>query len=385
MTRAFHISLFFLAFAVGIAYWHGALEAAFAARWIIMAVGAPLLLCVFADPRRLSPLEGFGLLGLAAVVSTVFYAPNMLDGAEEIEHLLILSMCFCLGAAATRLESAWLGLSTAVTLSAAVAVAQKFYGFTYIVQSAAPAGLFVNKNIMAEAAAVCLVPLLLRRQWLFCIGPVIALALGTSRAACGAAFVVLALWAWRRHRHAIWLPIFVMTIVGLSSTIIKHDASMMQRFVFWHDALTNLTVFGHGLSSFTTTYPYAEFAHNELVQAVYELGIFALIPIAFVIYLLRGEAVHEPEEGVIVAILSICAFSFPLHMPVTAFAASLAAGRLARVRFVVRSLRRDRAAADSAGDSAAGAIRASVTLGNRRSGGKAPRVPPRPHAGQGFA
>ena len=63
----------------------------------------------------------------------------------------------------------------------------------------------------------------------------------------------------------------------------------------------------------------------------YELGIFAIFPIALVGHLLR-ESSYGPEFLVAVAVIGIGLFGFPLHMPVTSFAAALALGGLARAR-----------------------------------------------------
>lgn len=329
--------MFLLGFLVAVAFWPGAIDPASVLRWAVMAVMVPALLIYHA--RRLqSPLEGMGVVALVTIAATAAWSSNVLNGLDQASHLLILACVFWLGATAPSIRGAWAGLAVGMIPAAIIAFAQ-LDGWEGLFQAAVPGGLSVNKNMLSEAGVVAAIGAAGYGIWWAVPAALACAILGTSKAAAGAA--VLALAVWCKDRHPVIAIVFVANLFmwGLAAILLEHP-TLYQRFDMWNDALNHLPIFGHGLGSFANDYPAYEHAHSEFVQAAYELGVFALVPAAVLIYVLKGSN-NETEQLVLVAIIGMALFSFPLHMPVTGFAAALAAGRLAGGRAFVRRAERD--------------------------------------------
>lgn len=324
--------MFVYALAIALAFWPGALDPASTGRWAVMAVGAPLLLMTYARTPP-QPLEGVGAATIITMLATAAWSPDLLYAAGDAAHLLVLAMVFCLGAAAPDLRQAWAGLAAGVTVSAAIALAQ-LAGWRGIEQASGVAGLFMNKNLLAEAGLVALVAALASRTWWAVPGGALALAIGQSRAAFGAAAFALGVAMLARHRRAglLWIALCAFSAIALFAA--EHPATVM-RMDMWRQALGNLAWFGHGLGSYPAHFHYFEFPHSEPVHLAYELGLFALLPAGILAYVWM-ERTHDTEHLVLAAILAVGLFSFPLRMPLTGFAAALAAGHLAGWRARVR-------------------------------------------------
>lgn len=321
-----------LAFFVSIAYFPGVINTATALRWALLAVGCPILL-IMAGRSMPRPLNGAGLCAVLAMVASLAWGPSFPDCADAAVHLAILATAFCVGAAIDDLAPAWAGLAGGIWISAMVAALQLAgVPLELVHQNAVPAGLFENKNMLAEAALVAAIPLLLARSWLS-VGPIAAMLMGGSKAVYAAAAVALACWLWSRNRLAA-LGVLACVAAAGAYLMLTGSPSGDVRIDIWREALEGLRPMGNGIGSFAVNYPGHEHPHNEFLQAIYEYGALAALPAAILAYLLGAS--NERERLVLVAILAIGCFSFPLHLPVTAFAAALCAGHLARARALVR-------------------------------------------------
>lgn len=342
--------LFLLGFAVTVAFWPGLVSAALAPRWAALAVGAPLcLMLTTCQGDEHAPDGGRGLLLLLAFVllsgasASVFWTPDILTGLNEVAHLAILLTVFYLGAMAEDLSPAWFGIAAGVTVSAAIAIAQSL-GWEAIAQTAAPAGLFVNKNFLAETGVVALVAMIGARAWWWIPGPAVGALLPVSKGALGALALIGAIALYRRHPYlAMSLGTAVLLLAALAFAWPLSTAA--QRIDLWSTALGDLRWFGHGAGSFQVTYPFAEFAHSEPVQFAYELGLLGIPFAAVLLYALgplgapfAAGGAHEVEWFILLAIAAIGLLSFPLRLPVTGFAAALAAGHLVAGRLRLRAL-----------------------------------------------
>lgn len=336
--------MFLLAFLVGVAFWPGALDPATTLRWALMAVGAAFLL-LFHEPPRLRAAGAC----LCLILLTLVWTPDWLYGAEDAAHLLTLAAVFALGASRDDLLPAWKGLGAGVGLSGLMALFQ-FFGSSPVQQIVAPAGLFMNRNFLAEAGLVVLtVAILYRQRWLI-PGALLATVVPMQRATLlAAAVVVLVLWLKGLKASALVLAIGVTTcalcMMGLTLLMgtpevkaapqqLVDIVSSHDRLIYWRDAVHGLTLFGHGLGSYAANFPDIHFPHSEPLQALYELGLFAIAPLGLLIYLFREP--FRAEHAVLAGLCAIALFGFPFHMPVTGFAAALAAGHLARRRALVR-------------------------------------------------
>lgn len=321
-----------LAFFTAVAYFPGAINTATSLRWAALAVGCPLILILLG--RMPSVLGGAGLAVVGMMGFSLAWSPDFLNGADYVVHLMILACVFCVGAAADDLMPAWRGLAAGVTVSAVIAIPQLFgLDIPGVHQHAVPAGLFENKNMLAEAALAASIPMLLAGSWL-ATGPIVALAVTGSKGAYAAAAVVAVVLLWPRQRMVAWL-VALGVIVSIVFVMVHGSPSLDARMDIWLIALSELKWLGNGIAAFATNHPGFEFPHSEPLQAIYEYGLLALVPGLVLVHLL-GAKDHEAEHLVLVALVAVGCFSFPLHLPVTGFAAALAAGRLARSRVPLR-------------------------------------------------
>lgn len=321
--------MWLFAFLLSIAFWPGALDPASVLRWAVLAVGAALYIAYREPDLRAARILVPTLL---IAMASVLWVPDRLFWVDDAIHLAILTVVFTIGATEEDLTPAWRGLAAGVGVSSLIAIMQAL-GHSPVEQTAAPAGLFMNKNFLAEAGLVALVPaIMLRRPWMIvCALPAAVLPL--SRAVVISGLVVGGLMFGQR-RPLSALTLLFLGAVGISLTWVLSGynmlsgASIHERLAFWQAALSNMTQLGHGLGSYAADFPNVRYAHSELIQALYEFGIFAGLPIAALIFIFMERRCHV-EHAMLAAISAIALFSFPFHMPLTGFAAALAAGHLA--------------------------------------------------------
>lgn len=329
-SRALFFLLFGFSFLVTVAFVPGIVDPATLPRWSIIAAGAPLLLMLRTE-RFPNPLEGAGLAVVISLAAGIAWSPDVLTGYEELAHLAILAVVFCLGASLADLRPLWQGLCVGVAVNAFIAFLQVL-GWYELPQAAAPAGLFMNRNPLAEVALVALI-VGGARFW-YAVGPCIALVLTHSRAALGALLVVWSISLWPRHRTAAVAILLVAGAAAVGAFTLGSESALI-RLGVWKSALSNLAVLGNGVGSFVTAYPQAQYAHSEPIQLVYEHGVLAL-PFFIMLWLLWRVPGYETEHLVLAAICAVGLFAFPLRLPATAFAFALAAGHLARGWALVR-------------------------------------------------
>ncbi len=327
--RVRDVSLMVLGFAVAAAFVPGFVDAGGAPRWAAMAIGVPC--CLFMLPHRSVSPWCFAWLPAAAI--TVAWAPDRLHALDELVHLAILAASFYLGACALSLGPLWRGVAAGLALNAAVALAQA-RGWNEIPQVGVPGGLFVNKNLLAEAGLVVAVT---ASSALAAGVAAFVVFVSGSKAVVGAAFVALAAWLMPRRPRIAWL--IVAALAAAAALLFAYGAaSAKARLDIWGLAWTYLSLpFGRGLGAFAIDFPAALHVHCEPLQLAYELGVLAIPFFAVLIYALGARPDGtEPERVLLVAIAAVALFSFPLHSPLTAFAAAVAAGHLCAARHRVR-------------------------------------------------
>jgi len=334
-----NIYLFGFGFLVAVGLWPDALEAGFTLRWDFMAIGAPLYLILFGDRSKPLPavVAALMVLILSIIGLTTQWAPDELTAYEELIHLLLAAGVFIVGfsAAELSLRYLWRGLAAGMGVSAVIAICQ-LSGWHLVQEAITPGGLFVNKNLLAEAGMVALVATLAHSDWRWSIAPAFCVAMGHSTAVFGSLVAVLSVYLWDRGRARTAGMLLAALAAGLMvSLFVVKFPSGVERLGFWKEALLQSTWIGHGLGSFPIAFGFAEYAHNEVVHYIYELGVIAIAPAAALVYLWL-ERTYEPERLVLTSVFAVGILSFPLHIPVTLFAAALAAGALARGRVWVQ-------------------------------------------------
>ncbi len=338
MKRALDYSLFGLGFALAVAIFPGTIDGFLTLRWAIIASAVPLLLLALGD--RVAPFPWLFAAFIAAAVGSMLWAVDRAGAFDDASHVVMLGAAFWLGASLSNATHLWKGVSIGVAASAAVAMAQWGFGWTGVPSAVDPGGLFANKNILAEAGMVALLASLAMGGAVgrvLAVAALIAVLLGGSKAVFAGLAVAFAFWIAPRSQRLAWAILAALGLAAVSMFFVFPIVSATVRWEMWVPALTDLTPFGHGMGSFAAAFPQAEHAHSEPVQLAYEMGLFALIP-ALIFLKAMEEWSGELEGYLLVGILADGLFAFPLHLPLTAFVAAVAAGRLvgARDRLVRR-------------------------------------------------
>lgn len=340
-----------LTFMVCVAYLPGIPSAASAPRMWVIAMGAATLL-MGVRRIRATPGHWLGVALIGYCAATTYWGFSTYDEVGAIAQLLFLAGVFCLGAEAKTLRPCYIALALGVSVSSVFAIAQTV-GLEPIVTlpNAGAPGLFLNRDSQAELAAVSVIGLSGMITPLLA-GPLIVLMLVTSRGAFLGLAAGFASWlyfqGYVRPRHLITMALAAALLVGLDSYFVPWRINSLDgRFEMWNWAAANMTWFGWGWGDFGTVFSAFDYAHNEFIQAAFELGVGSLLLWAVFAYALGGPLAIE--RSILIAILVEGVVGFPLHTPTTAFMAALVAGRLCGARYRVRLLEREIGAADGAG------------------------------------
>lgn len=346
-----------LAFLTTTLAWTGVAEAADTPRWALLSVAAPFLLIGRAPTPRPSAAACLALFLIVAWASLA-WSPSLWDGLDRCWKLSLLAMLAALGASLSDREwrLAVLGFAAGVATNGALAILQWAEwppALDLIHQIGTPAGTFVNKNRLAEAAALAFVALAAtadRRLWWFCPPILAALLLPFSKGAILAAAAPLAILAWRR---SVWL--FAALAGALGGAVLfllprlMSDIGIATRLSLWSDTLAALSPFGRGAGSWPALYPQFQRAHWEKIFSfglvpegphadplllAFEFGLAALL-LAWPLFVAFREG-PDDARAVLLAFCVAGLFAFPLALPASGFIAALAFGRAVRVRAAVR-------------------------------------------------
>jgi len=308
-------------------------------RWVVLSIMLPAMFLW----RSLFP-NATCLLLLVYLALMASVTPVWQEAAYIYWHFLLYVAAFYLFR--NELKQAVIGGSLALTVNSCAAIAQ-LYGWAGIPELAANSGIFFNRNIASEAAAMLVVMALGYRMWWLVPGMLPTLYLG-SRAPIIAMGVAGLLALWRR---AWWQAAAAVVAAGGMVVAISPGLSTLeQRFGAWHDALHGLTFWGRGLGSFIVEFPLFqrstdplfwrfENAHNDALQVVFELGLPGAVLLAMVIWRMATVPRSPAWYGLVVFMVEGC-FGFPLYKPVTGILAACCAGIVLGGWNPLRGLRR---------------------------------------------
>lgn len=306
--------------------WLPMFNGATALRWALLAVAIPAILFTLPENPRSNRNPGmFMLLLLVTIHLLCFTSRESLLGFDDFIHIGILFMVFYLATRAPDLRGIWVGLAVGINISGYIALAQMF-GFDGITQYAPPSGLFNNRNVMAEAGAIALLVTIHYRLWWLLPGALLAAFLPVSKAVIGALALVAVFWPSAGGYRVTGIRAYMAIAVAGIFAVALGGASLTQRYDIWAPAIQAFNLTGHGLGSFFEDFPMPAYAHNEFIQMWYEWGLYA-VPffVAFIAAVLKE---WRFEQSIVACVLMLCVFSFPLHMPLTAFCFALALGRM---------------------------------------------------------
>lgn len=322
-------------------YWPGVFGAATTPRWAALFALVPWLI----RDIRLNAANVLGGLLLLWSALSIAWTPAHLDGMGQLFLLLFAATMFLYGQECDDLQPLWIGAGLGLWLSSAVAISQwlGFHPVPELFPDRPPAGLFINGNYLAEAAALVVVGAASARLWWLIPGVLPALLLPHSRAALVA--VLAAFLAWLLNARQAFRAIAALVAAVIVAGYVVGDRGMVERIQIWESSLFGLSLFGHGLGSFWTLFQsldlrshhdaWPEYAHNEFLHAWFELGIPGLALLAGLCFSLTGPV--NTERLVLVALIVEACFAFPFHLPATAVIGFIAAGHALRNRAVLRS------------------------------------------------
>lgn len=188
-------------------------------------------------------------------------------------------------------------------------------------------GLMANQNEVSAVLALCF-PAFLRKKWAYLI-PVILIGLAFAKSFGGVLAVgVGVLWYLWRINKALSVAV---SLVGMGLFLIIDTPGITHRLETWIIAtklyiqhpiigcgighwkyvFANIDVGGHGVRMAT--------AHNEYVQAIFEMGFMSILLIIGFVTTLLKRAKTEIFVVVSLVILINCFVNFPLHIAVTAY------------------------------------------------------------------
>jgi hypothetical protein len=328
-----------LGFVMTAAYWPGWISPAFTPKWAILAVAAPAMLLWSGKTTRLTAAHLAGAVTISWMALTIAWSRAPLDSLNALWLFCLLpAVCFLLGMQAGSLRPVLIGSAWGLGISSVIAIAQVL-GWDGLASAALPSGLFVNRDFLAETAALVAVGLMAERLWwhLPLVAP--ALVLPMDRTALLACVVALAALMWRARNRASWAILAALAGCFAYAALHIGSASLAMRLAIWRDAVAGISLTGHGLGIFWTiptlyngTTPIH--AHNEFIEIVWECGLVGLALAASFAWTLRGPI--DTARAVLVALAVECVLAFPLHLPVTVALGAMCAGFAVRDRAVVR-------------------------------------------------
>ena len=347
-----------LAFAASVAYWPDIPGFAAAHNWLVPAFGAAALL--WRCRVRVTTAHWIGLAFLGWCVLSLLWHPVPAYGMDALIQIGILACIFCVASSLPDLDQMFVGLALGVSVSALLALAE-WDGHKFVTEVTQYGGLFANRNLLGEAAALAFAGCVIRRLWWYLPGPVVALYFADCRGAylgLFAAFIV-----WMAKRVPWWTLALVLLALIVSPIVLLHHGTLNAalRLAGWMDAYDGLTVFGRGIGSFYVALPeygvrlghfgtQISHAHNDAIELLFETGIpgFALFA-GFVALCLRGTS--EADRIPLAAFFAAGLVGFPLHEPVTGMVAAACAGHLCgrhdQLRRIMDYGRNDRGALNS--------------------------------------
>lgn len=334
MAQTIRFGPFVFAFGLSIAYWPQIYGPGTSPRWAYLAVTLPIMLLLHYRTVPFTIAHLLGLLFVSYAAISLTFTSSYLDGIDSLIKLGIVAEAFVLGTYLTSLRSIFQGLAIGLG-----------YSSILVLCDLDRTGLFVNINILAEIAALCIVGLCVYRDWFYIPLLLPSLLANNSRGAILALAIVSCLYLLRKSKLLAFsffaLVLFLGSMSVLTEQHIWKITSLSEHWTLWADTVSGLSFFGHGAGSFFTSYPFhtntidvlidrPRYAHNDYLQLLFEYGFVGTsFLLAFLVFVLKTK---EQEKYVLYGFLTISCFSFPSYLPCSSFIAAIVCGYLVRDR-----------------------------------------------------
>lgn len=347
-----------VSFLLPVLYWPGVAEMSNTPRWCLLSL-VPLIWLAKKHPFTIG--HKFGLAWLALGLLSLCWAVSFLDGAQALIRFVMIASVFCVASQMTERQIKWnIGaFALGVAANSALAVWQELNPqWNGIYQVTGPAGLFMNRNYLAEAGLLTLVACWSVRYWLLGLFALPAAVLPGSRGVYLAMTLTGFAWLWRaKRRLAIVLGVCAAIAFALYFSFIQsHDRQQTfdARVAYYGNTAAMIAdhPMGVGIGGFWAAYPpywdrwvddkqgykldqRPRTPHNDALTVMAETGIIGFLLLAFVF--LRAWLTQHPLRYVVLAFLAIGLVNFPLYVVNTAYLCALVAGYLCHGRHFVRS------------------------------------------------
>ena len=326
-----------LAFTVAVAYLPTSLfpSGAELGRWAALAVGATVLLW----SNQLRPLRGFGgRAGLLFLLWCVVGLAWSLDPLTSLGALLRVGTLATAALAVSSLGRGLLWFAAGVAVSSLVCLWQVWSGAGLEFAT----GLFAGKNQAVEVAVPLAVWGLLSKHWWvpLMLAPLILFSGSKEVIAMllAAGFMVMivktAETSWRPREITAG---FLMCLIGLALmfAVAVHtnaSATLGERATMWHDAWAAWLIhpFGWGFGTFPWLFPTYEYAHNEFVNTLVEVGPLGVVLLVVLLGAALSAPGRLPERAALAALCASACLWWPFHAPASALLAALLIGSLLR-------------------------------------------------------
>jgi hypothetical protein len=329
-----------LTFAVMTAYLPYTVSAASAGRWAVLTAGVPLLLLT-RIPVPSPQLKRVGWLGAALLLYiclSFLWTYEPLDTFYRLVQLLVIAGAFILGSCQQNIRMVALAFIAGAGVSLPFAIAQ-YFGYqpveTVSFQGGEwlPVGLFLTKNALGEVAAIALVLSIAFRFYYLAFIPVTLLALSHSREAFFMLAVSSVAYLWQ---YKLWRSL-ALVLCGSVIAFVTYaqPTTVIGRLDIILHTLSNVTLLGWGLGTYGTLFPGYEFAHNEFVQLIFELGLGSLFVFGIIGYGIAAIPQDRTSGSVLAAVLASALVWAPFANPATAFIFAVVLGHLCALRYPV--------------------------------------------------
>lgn len=300
-----------------------------APRWVLLSALVPIL--VWMRPQtRITPGHWLCAAVLAWALFTQLWARDPVNGWGVLWHYGI----FAAAALVRPSQALWFGLALGLATQLPLIVAQAL-GWEGLAQVAAPAGLFINKNMMGEAMTLGLIWALGQRQWWLAGALALCVGLSQERNAWLCLGLLAVVWLWQQRKRSLALALALAgALVGLAF----NPSSLMSRWAFWHGAWAGRSWLGQGAGAFYSWFPLAGvpyplfrdrplWPHNEVVDVIFQFGLGAGLWLALALWVWQAPG-PQWAKYLLAAFGLLSLFAFPLHSPVTLALAAFAFGEL---------------------------------------------------------
>lgn len=260
-------------------------------------------------------LLGLGVWGVVGLA----WSPSWVLGLGELVQLAALELLIC---CEVELEGVFLGLALGLGVSAGLCLVQML-GYSPVQEIASPAGLFMNRDVLAELAAILLVWEISRRKRLWVLGVTgVPLVLCQSRVALGMvlAGVMVGEGWWRKW----WVWAGGAGALGVLWMLPGKGLSAMGRVEGWKLGWELGSWKGLGLGFFEYVSPSMQLVHSDLGRWWDELGIVGLVGVGI---WAAGRRWEREDWGLLAATGLGLLVAFPLEMPANAACVALVLGR----------------------------------------------------------